>query len=722
MHLQGTRREDVPEVTTVVRRAADLAGLEQIANRLLRRDQLPFRANPDVESDESYLFDYPYRYPIFDALMARWVSPELVHAKRAALVELSSALLYADRAPQAYSLLSRMRALGPDCEVQLNLAQAVALGFAPRSVDVDREFGAAVVGCPGDPTPLVEWARAVFARETRGAGWYLRFKVGALGQENNAVTLARRAQAVSPADPAGYLAEAGMVLEVADKYTSVNQHPFTARAMYRRALTLLDAVHMVLPSDPSVQVARAQALHGLGRDEEAVQTAGVLVSAFRIPDERESVADVVQQAWLNLGNAEAAQGSVTEDTSGRDLPDPCRSLAVDGVVIDGELAMRPEPGWQGACYTHLVDATGGEWPGGQDAVDSVSYIPRFRHEWIDPAALAAYAGRALPDDSSGQVSAVLSGDLSHLLGSTDGGGLIDTINDQLRRLGRYQQAEAVVEAALDAGVQPRLLLLDRLGETQYLQGDFAKAAALFDAASRADSTDLSTYPPYADAEHRAAASVGHEWAIIKQATAQYRMEPDEAALQRLHEFVIAKPQPVDTWEWDSALQEVARSSLAGTIELKLADYTASIVDLAKALSVCSMWHGSDVNPCGLGVQDNNIAVAMLHVGDFSSAEEHARTAIATDPDNALYVEALANIKEQAGDLEAAAQEYRATLALDPSQSSARNNLGVILAKSGAVGGAVEQFRFAVGAQPDYAVAWFNLGLALERQGAPRQLP
>ena len=183
-------------------------------------------------------------------------------------------------------------------------------------------------------------------------------------------------------------------------------------------------------------------------------------------------------------------------------------------------------------------------------------------------------------------------------------------------------------------------------------------------------------------------------------------------------LVIAKPQPVDTWEWDSALQEVARSSLAGTIELKLADYTASIVDLAKALSVCSMWHGSDVNPCGLGVQDNNIAVAMLHVGDFSSAEEHARTAIATDPDNALYVEALANIKEQAGDLEAAAQEYRATLALDPSQSSARNNLGVILAKSGAVGGAVEQFRFAVGAQPDYAVAWFNLGLALERQGAP----
>ena len=57
------RREDVPEVTTVVRRAATSPGLEQIANRLLRRDQLPFRANPDVESDESYLFDYPYRYP-----------------------------------------------------------------------------------------------------------------------------------------------------------------------------------------------------------------------------------------------------------------------------------------------------------------------------------------------------------------------------------------------------------------------------------------------------------------------------------------------------------------------------------------------------------------------------------------------------------------------------------------------------------------------------------
>lgn len=714
MEREGRQRDDVPAVIDLVRTTGEAAGLGGLVPTLLDRSRTPWVQNEGWEKpgDPNVLFSYPYRYPAFDRPIAAVVTDRLARDKRSELIELSSALMYADRAAPAYSLLSRLREFSQDCDVQLNLAHVVAIGFEPRSQDVDREYAAAARACPGDPTPLAEWSRAIFARETRGVGQYRRWKLGELGQEEHAVRVARQAQQVAPRNPAGYLAEAGFLLEVADKYQLAGYRPFTARSMFRRALLLLDAAAPALPGDPSVSFGRVRALAGMGDDAAAVRLGAPLIAALTNPRDQVYAAQIVQQSHLTLGAAEeAADLSALSDqrtmgTIGRDV---CRSLSVVGFASEGGTMGAPEPGWTGTCRTHLADATGGDIAGGADAVDSIDYIPRYREPLIDGSDLAVYAGRPARDEQGQDMARVLRGDWSTPPEYADS--LVNRMNDQLRRLGRYEDAERLVRQALEHGVDGKPMLFDRLGETQYLRGDFLQAAASFRQAAEASLVD----PPEPWPGIVPLDGLGAIWAPIKQAAALYRAGDGGAALALLDPLAIDSPPLMNDLS-DPLLQEVARSTLAGTIRLRQADYDAAARDLTRARKLCTSWDNREISPCALGVQDNNLAIALLRSGHPREGQAHARAAIATDPANPLFAEGLANTLEEAGDVAAATQAYRDTIAQDATQATAHNNLGVLLAQSGDLEAATRHFRLAVGANAEYGVGWFNLALALQTTG------
>lgn len=159
-------------------------------------------------------------------------------------------------------------------------------------------------------------------------------------------------------------------------------------------------------------------------------------------------------------------------------------------------------------------------------------------------------------------------------------------------------------------------------------------------------------------------------------------------------------------------------TLLGTSLLKRQAYDAAVTPLQDAVDACTPWRHTDIDLCGSGVQFNNLAVALLRSNHPDQAAEQAKLAIAEDPHNPMFVEALANAFEEAGQIDQAIDIYADVIALDPSQATAHNNMGVLLARAGKTDAAQEQFIAAVRAQPDYGGAWFNLGVALGASNGP----
>ncbi len=438
--------DEDPAIQQLLRELIFEAGLDSHRLLLLERDFRPFVRNDAwTEGEASYVYTYPYRYPAFDRAMAESVDGPLRASREAALVDLSSAFLFTNRAPAAFALLQRMKSLGNSCSVQLNLAQTVALGYAPDRAVVDSEFMEAERLCTDDPIAWVAHSRAVLAFDTRGSDFDIHFKVGALGQEDTAITLAREAQRRFPTHVGGYLAEAAIQLEVASEYALLNRHPFTTRAMLRRALDLLTAVVAIQHDDPTVDFGIARAEAGLGDPAAALRTGGPFMASFSHSHQtQKAVAEVLTEWALDAGDAKAALRGIEAERVEKPFGEAeCLSLNQDAFNGVRGTAALPEPGWRGNCNVQLVDATGGEFPGGADLFSYLGYIPRYRNPVPSEGVLAVLAG-ATPESVGGDFEsgerfrAALDGEWT---GAKDD---VETFQDALRRVGQFDRAESLL--------------------------------------------------------------------------------------------------------------------------------------------------------------------------------------------------------------------------------------------------------------------------------------
>ena len=286
---------------------------------------------------------------------------------------------------------------------------------------------------------------------------------------------------------------------------------------------------------------------------------------------------------------------------------------------------------------------------------------------------------------------------------------VETFQDALRRVGQFDRAEALLRSAAEAGADEALTIYDRLGEVLFLQEKYREAAEAF---AMAAERGAGRSPEVEGWDETDKTALSAEWSSIKQATALQRAGDDVRARGIL--LALALPENEDNWR--PGLQEQARSTLLGIIAMKESRFEEAVGAFERALSPCEEWIHSALSPCWSGVQENNLAIALMKAGQHERSIEFAQLAIRRDPKNPMFVEGLANALDAKGDAEAAAAVYRQATEQDPTQFTAQNNLGVILARKGDLAGAIGRFRQAVAGNPDYPAGWHNLGVAWAATG------
>jgi hypothetical protein len=170
-------------------------------------------------------FGYPYRFPRLDRLVDRAQLDPTAANDLGALPTVASARFPfafegADRA--AFALLHWASA-GGSCEPQLNLALLLA-GDSFALQHVPGQLERAESACPDGPTPL--WLHGQFLAQGAMEG----------DRSQDPLPVFHELQRRFPGSPAGWSGEADTELRAA--YALDARRPFSARARFRRALTL----------------------------------------------------------------------------------------------------------------------------------------------------------------------------------------------------------------------------------------------------------------------------------------------------------------------------------------------------------------------------------------------------------------------------------------------------------------------------------------------------
>jgi tetratricopeptide (TPR) repeat protein len=177
--------------------------------------------------------------------------------------------------------------------------------------------------------------------------------------------------------------------------------------------------------------------------------------------------------------------------------------------------------------------------------------------------------------------------------------------------------------------------------------------------------------------------------------------------------------------WRSSRPPVLFAAISYYACEQLADYEsesgnlhAAIEDYTTALDWVPQLDGvSGIRP---EVLNNNAALAYLGLGETSTAATLETKALATDPEDPVFLMTAGFIADRAGQVTQAARYDRAALDSDPGVFPVANDLGVELTREHRDSAAADVLRQAVGASPDYALGWFNLGV-VESQLGPSHL-
>ena len=734
-----TMADVLPYAVVALGRSNALALMAALKSSVLGGGPVGQGLNPNLPLST---IEYPYRYPVFDALINK--APAVSFASGAttlgAVLTVLAAQSSAGAAPgqgqaienagaAAYSVLNRARAAG-GCAPQLDLLLVVTAELN-ASLDVLREEEQRTeAACPHDPTPgwLVGQSQL---RKLLPPAVIPDFEAYNHAMLQSAIVTFRRLEAEYPDD-------AGVLTGLGDAYLRTGTdlrlaEPFTARqdfrsaiAEYNRASALGDA------RDAALGLARA--LIGLGEPAQAARVLQPFVRTSAFPG-----------PWLELliTADETAHDFGAAETTARRLDQIGASAYPDGV------ALFPAP--QGYAVDSLDDASlplsfgAGRlaslsatliYAGGAGAsVQDLSFIPEYRDDsgvtgtdpscaswtWRRDALLNGHPAEALAGwPALSQFRSAQPGRCLELayyleqiaLSETDrtigksisGYNITDGEQNLLRWAGDLPAAKKLAEQWQAATGDKAALPAFRLGEIEFLMHQYNGAAAEFDLAARrfrllSYNNDLAVDQAELD---RGAALL----AADRTSEGTQLLRPLDMTGTQGYAYQTSLKQA------DAALQFAAVSYYACA---QLADYEresgnlhAAVEDYTTALDwVPVLDAGSGIRP---EVLDNNAALAYLGLGDTSTAASLESKALAVDPADPAFLMTAGFIADRAGRTAEAARYDREALDSDPSAFPAANDLGVELTREHHDTTAAAALRQAVGASPSYALGWFNLGV------------
>lgn len=676
--------------------------------------------------------EYPYRFPRLDRLVAQARLDPAAANDAAALLMVGSArfpnaLYGADRA--AYALLRPASASG-SCEAQLNLALLLA-GDSFALQHVPGELERAKRACPDDPTPL--WLEGHFLAQ------------GALEDDpsKDPLPVFRELERRFPGSPTGWSGEADTELRAA--YALDVRQPFSARARFRRALTLYRRAE-ALSAEPGLAAGTARALAGLRRYAEAAAAQARAVA--RAPGAATLEARLVEYLERSgqFGRAAEAASRLAAaprfpDGSVLGPPDtavhvPAALLAEDatGTVSLGVERMHA-PVFEVAPRIPLTD-------GGGAAVSDLSFLPTYRavpavtgyRRWCPAwsyrrdlilAGRAAEASDGLParftdirPERSAEECVPATGVplLAAVADVEAGGSSTDArVAEARQNLWRWAGRPAKARAAIDAWMRSEPAnptAASRAGEVAFIASDHDEAAAQFARAIRYQWAVAGAIT-VEEAEAHLKLGTVHELAgRLPEARAELA-EADEIATRLLGG--AAGPDRVSRTR-ATFVSYYARLQ-GGDTELRARRYRDAAALYAAALERRSPNPDVQATPDRRPeVLENNLALVQAQLGLGAPALEAARRAVKADPANPLFRLTEAFALRRLGRLDEAAASYRRAVEAEPGLAPAWNDLGVTLARGGRRAEAADAFRRAVGAERSYAFGWFNLGVALERGG------
>ncbi|MFT3888288.1 MAG: tetratricopeptide repeat protein [Arachnia sp.] len=683
-------------------------------------------------------------YPGVDLLVENADAAEHVTTDDARVVDLAGLLLLAD-APYANGL-----------------AQGLLTYRDAHLASCDRAISAAFLDhlSPAPPTPRRTWpdeAIATACQDDPTASWLaarrLQADAGELDPTSRirepvrdippaALAAATRLTETHPEFPAGLVAHAELLSDLALRERALKVRPFTVRQRLREAEGLL-ARAAELSSDPQIAVGRAQVLSALGRHDEALAQLDLVDDALLRRQARlEAQVAAGAHDWAR---AARAYGRVEEL---RAAPARSRILARRGDLGRVGFMTGAEDVSESAVLTPQQGGPGLPFDGG--------LLPEHRrYSGGDPSDLALAlhlagdvkgAGAACRDGRAEPICRLIEQDVPA------GRITMDSAWDWMLAVEQYQDIlryGGTIEAAVDfltAVVEDRPDLAQAwsaLGEVQLLAGDADGAVASFEEAL-SDATLIDD----AVSQWRLRPGQASHWVALRLALAlerSGRLEEAYAVAEASEAPGVFSANRVDdTAAFDyyrvSALARI--NALSGFAEAALIDWRTA-ASLAYEFRIAAQKEGIEPWTAApvLGVAEQNAAAAAAQLGRFDEAVELSQQALAFDPANPLYAETLAEARrgehisrsaqvldaepaddgprtppeepeQQADDVDELIAEYTAVLALDDSLFSSWNNLGVLRGGSGDREGALAAFAWAVRVKPDYALGWFNLGSAL----------
>ena len=692
--------------------------------------------------------EYPYRYPVFDALIHKAAPASFASGAMAlgAALTVLAAQPSADAAAgqdqairnagsAAYSVLNRARAAG-GCAPQLDLLLVVTAELNASQGVLGREEQRTEAACPDDPTPGWLVGQSLL-RKLLPAAVISDFEAYNHAMLQSAIATFRRLAAEYPND-------IGVLTGLGDAYLRTGtdlrlSEPFTARqdlrsaiAEYNRAAALGDT------RDAALGLARA--LIGLSEPTRAARVLQAYTRTSGHPG-----------PWLELLIAadEAAHDFGAAQTTAQRLDQLGVRAYPDGV------ALFPSP--QGYRFDSLDDTSlplsfgAGRltslsatliYAGGAEAtVQDMSFIPQYRDDsgvtgtdpscaswtWRRDALLNGHPAEALAgwptlsqfnsvqpgrcEEFAYYLEQIAMSETDQTIGkSISGYNITDGEQNLLRWAGELPAAKKLAEHWQAVTGDKDGLPAFRLGEIEFLMHQYNDAATEFGLAARrfylvSYNNDLAVDQAELD---RGAALL----AVGRTSEGAQLLRPLDLAGTHGYTYQISLKHT------DTALQFAAVSYYACE---QLADYEresgnlyAAAEDYTTALNWLPRFNaGSGFRP---EVLDNNAALAYLGLGGTSTAVSLESKALAVDPVDPAFLMTAGFIADRAGRTTEAARYDREALDSDPGAFPAANDLGVELTREHHDATAAAALRQAVGASPTYALGWFNLGVLESKLG------
>ena len=692
---------------------------------------------------------YPYRYPALTRLLATYAG----QASTAELTSLGAALMvlsarhdsegrreFYNAAPAAYATLDHARADGA-CDPQLNLLALVAADDQPRDDVVVDEAARAVRACPDEPTP--GWVLGQFQSQRATLDW-ASYSSGDPLPDDAQERATRTFDDLVAAFPDSAAARLGQAdAQLRSGFRLASRQPFTARMQLRAAATTYRQLLNQGVGDAAPGL--ASALLAIGQAKEAASVIGARVDGWT-PASSLGLLLKAQEAAHDFDGAERTARRL-HALGEAAYPQGNALFASPGVVTVEPFVDSPilVPLSQGAdeWISFGVDLQPG--PGGADAtVEDTPIIPVFREDfgytgsdrvcpdwaWRRDAVLAGRAETALADYPP--LSDYQFKEVAPDAGFTWCGPGLDAFRelvlaesqpdfrptvttpeelaDRRQNLWRWaddlDRAEAVVASWPVPARHSSPLPMLRLGEIQYLRGEYDDAAASFGVAARRArarewDNDLAVLEALLDrgvallAAGRSAEGRALLRDVDSGATGGYAYQQDQDNYDGTRGFAV--------------VAYYARAKLADD-ELRSDEHRAAIEDYVAAGELVPLLTELGARGFHPDAVYANHAVAEIGLDNPEEARRLMRLALARDPQSPPYLMTAGYAAWLSGDHEAAEAADRAALASDPGAYPVANDLGIVLADRGDEAGAERAFRQAIGMRPDYALGWFNLGV------------